>query len=51
MNTTFVDVYLPRILIVSRYLIYIAALESRNAAASFISLADSTSAFADITLA
>lgn len=39
-NTTFVDPYYPRVVIVSRYLIYMAALESNNSAACLISLAD-----------
>lgn len=51
MNTTLVDPYLPKIEIVSKYLIYMAALESKKAAASLISLADWTSAWADIILA
>lgn len=51
MKTTFVEGCFPRIVIVSRYLICIAAFESKNEAASLINLADSTSALAFITLA
>ena len=42
---------LPTIEIVSKYLIYIAVLESKISAASLINLADSTSALAEINLA
>jgi len=40
----------PSILRVSKYLIYIAVLLSKISAASLISFADSTSAFAEINL-
>lgn len=50
MKTILVDPYCPKIVMVSRYLIYMAAFESKNDAASLISLADSTSALADIIL-
>ena len=51
MKITFVEPCLPKMVIVSRYLICIAALESKNDAASLMSLADSTSALAEIILA
>jgi hypothetical protein len=51
MNTTFVEPYLPRIVMVSKYLIYMAAFESKKEAASLINFADWTSAYAEIILA
>ena len=50
-RTTFVLPYWPKTVTVSKYLIYMAALESNNSDASFINLADWTSAYADITFA
>ena len=39
-KTTFVDPYYPKVVIVSKYLIYIAAFESNNSAAYLINFAD-----------